>query len=358
MISLALALWVSAAPGLKVSTKAPPVVVMVRTDSKGAFDRTQARLFEELTLLLDNFMLMSTPVAERDFPRRTLAEQIALVMPVAKANEAVAIVWLAEPAPGQLMLHLVALGTGRTLVRSIDFDRKSQSEAALALMLRELLGTAFLYSANPIPEVRQVLGQLKQAYPLAFNPPAPPAPPVEAEVKVRPPKSDLTFGATATVEAGLADTRGPSSRLGVALSGIWREWAGAELSFSVQRARLSQTLFTSTSLPLVAFGTWRFKTGDFSVGPRLGVGFSLDWVYTTLATPRFMFQASPIGTLGVEASQGLGPIRLLVVAEALGRVNRAEVIDTFDGAAVWRLPMVSARVGIGIRWEGFWPLEK
>lgn len=359
MIGAALALCLASGPNLKVSLKPPPVVVMVRTESRGAFDRTQARFFEELTLLLDTFMVMSSPADERDFPRRPLAEQIALVMPVAKANDAVAVVWLAEPTPGQLMLHLVALGTGRTLVRTIDFDRKSQSEAALALMLRELLGTAFLYSATAIPEVRQVVSQLKQAYPLTFDPPPVPgagaatAAAYESWSRSRFNKKDWSFGATATVEAGLADSLGPSSRLGSAVWLAWHDWLGAELSFAFQRARLAQTLFTSTSVPLLVFATWRFRTEDFSVGPRVGAGFELDWLYTTRSSPTYLFQASPVGTLGAQATQGVGPLTVLVSADLMGRVNRSEVVDTFDGAAVWRLPMVSVRVGIGVRWEGF-----
>src|SRR4051812_29644767 len=100
MIAAALTLCLAASPGGRVSAKPPPVLVMVRTEAKGAFDRTQQRLVDELSLLLASFMVMSSPLEERASPRRSLADQISAVMPVAKANDAVAVVWLAEPSPG------------------------------------------------------------------------------------------------------------------------------------------------------------------------------------------------------------------------------------------------------------------
>lgn len=185
MIALALTL-VLAAPKVSIGPP-PPLIVMIRTDGPSAFIKTQSRLHEELTLLLDSFIVLNTPISVPDFPRKPLADQLAAVLPVAKANDAAAVVWLSEPIPGQLMLHLVAQGTGRTLVRTLEFDKKSRNESALALMMRELLGTAFLYEAPATvpPQLRAVIKQTRatmsgaaEVAPMMVETPiAPPAPP-------------------------------------------------------------------------------------------------------------------------------------------------------------------------------------
>ncbi|MBL8933163.1 MAG: hypothetical protein JNM69_01340, partial [Archangium sp.] len=185
MLALALTL-VLAAPKVSIGPP-PPLIVMIRTDGPPAFVKTQARLHEELTLLLDSFIVLNTPIAIPDFPRKPLADQLAAVLPVAKSNDAAAVVWLSEPIPGQLMLHLVAQGTGRTLVRTLEFDKKSRNESALALMMRELLGTAFLYEAPATvpPQLRAVVKQTRATMsnaadvapaPIVDTPIAPPAP--------------------------------------------------------------------------------------------------------------------------------------------------------------------------------------
>ena len=92
MIALALTL-VLAAPKVSIGPP-PPLIVMIRTDGPSAFIKTQSRLHEELTLLLDSFIVLNTPISVPDFPRKPLADQLAAVLPVAKANDAAAVVWL------------------------------------------------------------------------------------------------------------------------------------------------------------------------------------------------------------------------------------------------------------------------
>ena len=227
MIALGVALLLSTAAGPKglVSANPPPVLVMVRTPGNAAFEKSQQRLHEELTLLLDSFMVILTSVEVRDFARKALADQIAVVLPLAKTNDAVAVVWLAEPLPGQMMLHLVARGTGRTLVRTLEFDRKSQSENVLALMLRELLGTAFLYEpVRTVPEpVRNVVSAVRRTMP-AMEELTPPSP---ATIIVRPPAPDvlvrtcrwcLRLAGGTLLESGLSDAVGPTARYGASLN--------------------------------------------------------------------------------------------------------------------------------------------
>src|SRR5207244_11676030 len=84
----------------------------------------------------------------------------------------------------QIMLHLVAIGSGGALVRTIETTRSPISETTLALMARELLGTAYLFeSPKDVPlEVTAVVRGGKAQIPpdpqsVVVAPPTPP--PVE-----------------------------------------------------------------------------------------------------------------------------------------------------------------------------------
>src|SRR5207302_1488601 len=94
-------------------------------------------------------------------------EQIAEVLPDATRNGAMAVVWLSFPLHHQVMLHLVALGSGRALVRTIETNRSPISEATLALMARELLGTAYLFEppADVPLQIHEVVQSVKKTIP-------------------------------------------------------------------------------------------------------------------------------------------------------------------------------------------------
>lgn len=348
----ALALAVLGAAPL-VAAQPPPVLIMVHIEGPPAFLATQEGLREELSLLLDGFMVMSTPVEKDDFARLSLAEQLAAVLPVTKANEAVAAVWLAQPLKGQLMLHLVAMGTGRTLVRTIEFDRKSQSPSALALMLRELLGTAFLFEptvAQP-EEVKVVVEKVRDTVaplpPIVAPPPQPSAPGLRWEV-----------GGGGLVEAGLAGGSGPSSRYGGAAEVAGRLGPlrlGVEVGLVSQFAQPSPTVFlTATSLQPVATASVGFRLGGLEVGPHLGVGAELSWVASSSTLPRELFGAGLLGSGGLWAQGGAGPLRVRLRWALLVRSFRGQVLE-FEYAPTpsWALPTLALRVSLSIFWEGF-----
>lgn len=359
VLSLALTLSL-AAPKVNLGPP-PPLIVMIRTEGPPAFLKTQARLHEELTLLLDTFIVLNTPISVPDFPRKPLAEQLAAVLPVAKGNDAAAVVWLAEPVPGQLMLHLVAQGTGRTLVRTLEFDRKSRNESALAVMMRELLGTAFLYEppASVPPELRAVVKQTRATMstaadvsplPSIIEPIAPPAPPAP------PPPKHLRLVVTGLVDSGLVDHFGGSTRYGAAATALWKFDAfavGLELAVTGHRAVPSPaTAVSSVSLPLHAVLTRPFAFGGFSLWPRLGLGPEVSWTVSRQAVPTTLTTATGSGLLGLDVGLGTQSLTVLFRVELLGRLGRTQLIDLPGSLPLWRQPAVSLHAGIGLAWEG------
>lgn len=357
LVSLAL----SAPPKVNLGPP-PPLIVMIRTDGPQPFLKTQARLHEELTLLLDSFIVLNTPISIPDFPKKPLADQLAAVLPVARQNDAAAVVWLSEPLPGQLMLHLVAQGTGRTLVRTLEFDRKSRNESALALMMRELLGTAFLYEApaSVPPQLRAVVKQTRATMssssevappPIVDTPIAPPAP----AVPPRPPRLRLMLAAK--VDSGLVDAIGSSTRGGGGFSAFWkftdRFGVGLETGFAAQRSLVTPTTaVTSVSVPILAVATRSYSLADLSIWPRVGLGPEISWTTSRQAVPGELSTLTGAGLLGVDVSAGTRAFTLFLRIDLVGRLSRSQVTELPGAQVLWRQPALSLHAGIGLAWEG------
>jgi hypothetical protein len=350
-----------AAPKVSIGPP-PPLIVMIRTDGPPAFIKTQSRLHEELTLLLDSFIVLNTPISVPDFPRKPLADQLAAVLPVAKSNDAAAVVWLSEPVPGQLMLHLVAQGTGRTLVRTLEFDRKSRNESALAVMMRELLGTAFLYEAPATvpPQLRALIKQTRATMSNAADvaptplvetpiaPPAPPAPPVPKRLRLI---------VLAVVDSGIVDHVGGATRYGGGLGAWWKFPAfalGLEVGLTGHRAVPSTSVgVSSLSLPVFAVVSRPVSALGASIWPRLGLGPEVSWTSSRQSTPATLATTTGSGLLGVDVGLGTHSFSVIIRLEALARLGRTQLVDLPSTLPLWRQPAVSLHFGIGLAWEGF-----
>ncbi len=120
-------------------------LLVIAYDSKARLDARRERFIEELGLVLDGFTVEVVRIDRPQFARGALPTQVKLVEPVLAERRALAAAWLAEPTPGWLMVYLVAVQTGQTLVRTVH-SGAAASEAELALAVRELLGTAWLFT--------------------------------------------------------------------------------------------------------------------------------------------------------------------------------------------------------------------
>lgn len=337
-----------AAPRAQVSATPPPVVILIRAATTPETERRERKLFDELGFALDGFMVMGRPASVPRFPLMPLAEQIAAVLPDARDNEALAVVWMSFPLSGQVMLHLVALGSGRTFVRTIETDKTTASEASLALMARELLGTAYLFEKpGQVPEevakvvegVRATIAPAPAVAPAAVTAPEESHPlsvwvdtalgyPLAGGVGAVP---VLQLGASVRVQLpaafevglGLGAGVGEVSRLGTSGAGFLRLGARAQLyrPFPLRGVRLG---------PLAAAS---LDWGQFRTSTEA----------TTLWLPGF--------SLGLEARSALsrGPAvgaALLLTAAPLGAELRSEA------ALLYRTPTLALTLSLSFGWEG------
>jgi hypothetical protein len=351
----------SATPKVSVGPP-PPLIVMIRTDGPAPFLKTQSRLHEELTLLLDSFIVLNTPIAVPDFPKKPLADQLAAVLPVAKQNDAAAVVWLSEPLPGQLMLHLVAQGTGRTLVRTLEFDRRSRNESALALMPRELLGTAFLY--EPVQTVPPQLRAVVKATRATMSNAADVAPPPVVEQPIAPPApmppprvKRLRLVALGLIDGGLVDSLGQSLQFGGGLTALFRFdnrlALGLSLAASGQRALVQPGLaVSSVSVPVMVLVSRSYPVGELTVWPRVGLGPEFTVTQSRQSVPDSLGTTTGAALVGLDLGAGGGPLTVTVRVDLIGRLARAQLLDLPAGDPFWRQPLLSLHAGIGIAWEG------
>ncbi|MFT3712345.1 MAG: hypothetical protein QM817_32260 [Archangium sp.] len=266
-----------AAPTVRATM--PPTVVMIRVGSPADVERREKKFYEELTVALDGFMVMGVPAPRADFSSLSLATQIAEVLPEARANDALAVVWMSFPLPKQVLVHLVALGSGRAFVRTIETDRSSSAEVNLALVARELLGTAYLFDApQTLPvEVKKVVSTVReQIAPSAPVVVAPPPPPPE-------PPHPLELWARGSMDYPLAGGVGaaPVARggLGLSLRLPFHFVAGLAVEAGGSRVMRGTVDASATFLGgnLSLYRGFEVGGGKLSLGPQLLAGLEAAW---------------------------------------------------------------------------------
>lgn len=141
MLLLSLA---STAAGRPQVSMAPSVLVL-QTRATPETERRERALYDQLAVALDDFAVLLIGPPQEDFHQLSLPQQIALLVPTASAEGAVAVVWLVIPAPRQVMVHLIAQNAQRTMVKTVETTSGPEAEATLSLVVRELLGAAYLF---------------------------------------------------------------------------------------------------------------------------------------------------------------------------------------------------------------------
>ncbi|MCP4675071.1 MAG: hypothetical protein GY854_06120 [Deltaproteobacteria bacterium] len=151
---------------LTTSARAEPsgttLLVLAVADDAESGER-EKRFVTEMELGLDGIEVRLLPVGEPGFVQLSLAEQLDRVRPLAERIGAVATTWIEETDTNIVLLHLVALDSGRALVRIVEAKRVPGAEAELALAACELLGEAYLFSPPPADEaVGKVIAAVKE----------------------------------------------------------------------------------------------------------------------------------------------------------------------------------------------------
>jgi len=358
MLSIAICLLsLSAAP--KVEVRPAPIFLVLRTAANPAQVKREARLHDEVSLLLDNFAVLSQPVDDPSFQSRSMADQLKQVLAVATHNEALGVLWLAEPAKGQLMVHVVGIGTGRSLIRTLEFDQRSGSEKALALIVRELLGTAFLQAAPETidPGLAEVVRGVRRELPKDPALEKKPevivvAPPLEA------PSTPWSFSASAMTGVSLAGAQGRFLSIGGQLRGERALTPAFHLGLSVElhsaRDLEATAQVKSLEIPFGVTASVVLPIGAFALVPRLSVlpGWNQLWATNGLGTT-----ATQVWTLRARA--GLGwrtestkPLQLLIELSADVVPVRGAARDLATGLDLWKAPWLELNLAAGVFWKG------
>jgi hypothetical protein len=342
-----------APPSAAVATKAPPVVILVRAAAEPAMQRHEQRLFEELGFALDGFMLLSQDAGRADFGNVSLAEQIATVLPDAKANEAVAVIWLSFPLANQMMLHLVTLGPGRTLIRTIETDRKPVSASALALMAREMLGTAYLFEPPvDVPaEVHEVVEHVKAQIPPEPAPAAAAAPPP-------PPETGSPWAAWLRVQTSfpVAGGAGAVPVVGFGIAGEYRApWrVDASLAVDARYGVLTSPIAAGENF-LTAGATAKVYRGfafrSLSLGPQLSAGVAYARFTATGQAP--VQAALPALAAGLELRSETARGPSVGLSLSLAYYPVIAELRAADASVIYRLPTLELVFGLALGWMGF-----
>jgi hypothetical protein len=322
--------------------------MMIRAATTVEGQRREQRLFDELGLALDGFMLLNQKSDQPDFARHSLSDQIAAVLPEAKRNNAMAVVWMSFPLANQVMLHLVALGSGRAFVRSIETDRSPVSEAALALMARELLGTAYLFEppASVPAEVKEVVRTVKQEIP---------AEPVPTLAAVPAPPTGAPWGIWLRTQMGYPIAGGadaiPVLHLGVAAERKMPFDIEASLGLDARygvvarpQAAGAQFLFGGATLSL-----FRGFPAGVSVGPCAKATFGYASFRAAGGTVGFWV---PSFLLGVQARRPDTTGANLAVTVAVSYLPMAAELVAADNQLLYRTPVFELTFGLEVGWTG------
>ncbi len=118
------------------------IVLKVADDDVG--DASEQRFVMELSLILEGIKIIEMAPTESDFSELKLGEQISYVRPIIETHDAIAATWLEPVSPDLLILHMVAVSSGRALARIVEIEPTQGFESDLAMAARELLRTSFL----------------------------------------------------------------------------------------------------------------------------------------------------------------------------------------------------------------------
>jgi hypothetical protein len=295
-------------------------------------------------------MVMSQPAEKPGFASLPLSEQITAVLPDARANGAMAVVWMSFPLSKQVMLHLVALGSGRAFVRTIETDRSSVSESSLALIARELLGTAYLFeSPAELPEEvgKVVRGVKQQIPPEPAAVVAPAAPTLEAPR----PWELWVDSAMRYPLAGGSDAL-PVLRFGAALGRQLPAGFNGSLGLTAGYARVARPATRDAQFVLAGAtaALYRgFPVYGLSVGPKVAASLDLGTFLTQTQTLRF---GLPSVALGAQArTEAPGAVAVSVGVFATWSPVGAE-LQAPDSSVLYRTPALELNLALAVGWEG------
>ncbi len=321
---------------------APQALLLIQIANDTSGKARERRFADELRMSLDELTILDIPFRSSDFGDLALGRQIATVRPLIDAHRAVAAIWLTEDSPTVLLLHLVAVTTGRALVRIVETDMDRAGEAELAASARELLGNAYLFDISSDKKespVGRVVESLRHAV----------APAVEA-------KKNWAISVTGRFKGGVYGHEGPALWLGpeAGLEGVLVGGLHARGIFGA----LAGPLATDESLDihgwiltpgLGLFYLWEFSPVSLGLGldvhalwwgltMQAGEGSAKklsEWQLSTAINANFRWDLTT--RLGLALSAGIE-----------GTPHREIVHRRSDESIIYATPFVSFELGLGL----------
>lgn len=129
-----------------------PVLLILEIGSTHEARKREQIFIAELALTLDSYRIVSVNDAKnesfKNFVNQNLKQRLSQIKVLSHAEDAVATVWLEKSGTNVTLLHLVALSTGRALVRIVEAQEGPNTEVTLAMAVDELVGQAYLFDAE------------------------------------------------------------------------------------------------------------------------------------------------------------------------------------------------------------------
>jgi hypothetical protein len=142
---LAIALLSAPLEGSARDFESSPTLVILDLGTSEAERAAQGHFLTALRLALEGFAIELAPPA-LGFMTLSAPEQILVAQGVAHQHGAIAVIWIQKSPNVGMMLNLVAVDAQQTFGRVVETRAAGRWGSELALAVRELLGTAYLFA--------------------------------------------------------------------------------------------------------------------------------------------------------------------------------------------------------------------
>jgi hypothetical protein len=244
-----------------------PVVLVFQVAQSRSAKIGEARFITELRLALDRFRIHCVSLEPRHFASLVFAERLERIRSLSQQHGAVATTWIEYFGQDTVLLSLVAMSTGRALVRVVEVESGPSTEAELAFAAQELLGEAYMFGdPSGEPAIEETVQRVKQNV-TGHRP--------SGEAKTR-----LGVVPLFSVSGGIYEREGPSLLLGggagleLNLVSSWffrlslLGWAGP-------RQRYDDGVLSGFGVTCGLGAGYHFLLGPLRLGPMLGA--ALNW---------------------------------------------------------------------------------
>ncbi|MBN2528095.1 MAG: hypothetical protein JXR76_17015 [Deltaproteobacteria bacterium] len=341
-LCLLLSIWIFGASAL-ASTQGPsakPVVIVFSGTASEGRSAMEEQFIVSLQLALDRFSVREVDVSHEPFTSLPLSERLEVIGQHTAVYDAVASVWIEQTNRQQVLLHLVAIGTGRALVRIIEAKNSPSAAEELAFAAQELLGEAYLFEQTPSsPQLAYAVNRVKETI----------------QIPPETPLSRVALIALFTLSRSIAGHIGPSLYLGggmdvfVPLGSRFFVRFGAGGS-SGPNASFADGNLTTRGGYIRAMAGFRSQLWMLSIGPYVGMSATCQFVTLRLGEGKEQ-KATRAGFRGDMGVQLTFPVTANMHIFADGAVGGYAIRNRYrrlsDNSVVVMSPFVDWRASLG-----------